>query len=73
MGTDCFPLTGVLQDETGHGDPEVIHVAGEVVALSLYPRLMSILVSTDDLDPRLRSIGWVVRLMDELYDARWVG
>ncbi|CAM9631940.1 unnamed protein product, partial [Hapterophycus canaliculatus] len=45
-------------------------IAGETVVLSLYPRLMSILATTDDLDPHLRSIGWLMKRMDELYDAR---
>lgn len=31
---------------------------------------MAILTTTDDLDPHLRSIGWLVKRMDELYDAR---
>jgi len=45
-------------------------MAGEAIDLSLYPRLMSLLATTDDLNPHLRSIRWVITLMDELYDAR---
>lgn len=45
-------------------------MAGETIGISLYPRLMTILTVTEDLDPQRRSIGWVIRLMDEIYDSR---
>lgn len=69
MPKTCMIFCVGTQDKEGYGEA-VVHMAGEVVGLSQYPRLLSILNSTDDLDPHLRSIGWVVRLMDELYDAR---
>lgn len=31
---------------------------------------MTILTVTEDLDPQLRSMGWVIRLMEEIYDSR---
>ena len=57
-------------DERG-GNPDRVNVAGKVKGLSLYPRLMSILISTDDLEPRVKSIAWVLKLMDGMYDARY--
>ncbi|CAN0116633.1 unnamed protein product [Ectocarpus sp. 12 AP-2014] len=47
-----------------------VSMMGKTINLSLYPRLMSILTTTDDLHPHLRSFGWLVKRMDELYDAR---
>ncbi|CAN0481920.1 unnamed protein product, partial [Ectocarpus sp. 12 AP-2014] len=47
-----------------------VSMMGKTINLSLYPRLMSILTATDDLHPHLRSFGWLVKRMDELYDAR---
>lgn len=45
-------------------------MAGKAIDLSLYPKLISILMFTDDLNPHLRSTGWLLKRMDELYDAR---
>lgn len=45
-------------------------MAGEAIDLSLYSRLMALLATTNDLNPHLRSLGWVITRMDELYDAR---
>lgn len=53
-----------------HPDGITVNMAGKTIALSLFPRLMSILTVTDDLNPHLRSIGWLLKRTDELYDAR---
>lgn len=53
-----------------HPDGITVNMAGKAIALSLFPRLMSILTVTDDLNPHLRSIGWLLKRTDELYDAR---
>lgn len=53
-----------------HPDGITVNMAGKPIGLSLYPRLMSILATTDDLNPHLRSSGWLLKRMDELYDAR---
>lgn len=67
-----FILCCALQFEEGRGTPDGGQpvAAGNAIGLSLYPRLMSILTSTDDLEPRVKSIGWVLKLMDGIYDAR---
>ncbi|CAM9116572.1 unnamed protein product, partial [Laminaria digitata] len=46
------------------------NLAGKTTGLALYPRLMSFLISTDDLEPRVKVIGWVLKVMDGMYDAR---
>lgn len=51
-------------------DQEVVDMAGVVIGLARYPRLLSILTTTKDLDPKLRSVGWVMRHVKEIYDAR---
>ncbi|CAM9847852.1 unnamed protein product, partial [Scytosiphon promiscuus] len=61
---------GPRQEDAKTSDGVTATIAGETVVLSLYPRLMSILNTTHDLAPHRRSIGWLVKRMDELYDAR---
>lgn len=51
----------------------MVNMAGKAVGLSLFPRLMSIISATDDLNPHLRSIGWLLKRTDELYDSRQGG
>lgn len=53
-----------------HPDDVTVIMAGKAIGLSLYPRLVSILTAIDDLNPHLRSTGWLMKRMDELYDAR---
>lgn len=45
-------------------------MAGETIGLALYPRLMTILTVTEDLHPQQRTVIWIMRLIEDVYDSR---
>lgn len=60
----------VVQSKEASENSEEVDLAGEVISLSVYPRMMAILSVADGLRPTLRNFCWVVKKIDELYDAR---
>lgn len=67
----CHNCNDIQNHKCCEGGKRVVHLAGEAIGLELYPRLMTIITVTEDLDPQLRRLGWVLRLMDKLYDSRY--
>ncbi|CAM9271311.1 unnamed protein product [Discosporangium mesarthrocarpum] len=49
---------------------QTVMVAGEAIDLSAYPKFSSILSTTEDMVPQPRGVLWVMKLMEEIFDAR---